>query len=120
MEDIKLIRGTLDGVTNYFSSKYQASLYYKINPCTVYNMLTKKNNKSSKLPLLKLEYITTDTDDTNINVVKQPDPRKCRTKYTPEQKKELLRMWARKQHQRAREKKNAAKEQQKEQEQTKN
>ena len=103
MEPIKIIKGTNGEKVNYFSSKYQASLFYKINPCTVFNMLTKENNKSSRIPDLKLEYITTDTDDTNIIIERQPDARIGKSKYTPEEKKELLRIRARKQHQRTRE-----------------
>jgi len=105
MQDIKIIKGTLEGNINYFNSKYQCGLFYNINPCTVFNMLTKKNNHSSKLPALTLQYISTDTDETNIIIEKQPDARTGRTKYTIEEKKEILRVRARKQYQRTKNKK---------------
>lgn len=102
-DNIKLIKGEVNGNVNYFLSKNQCGVFYNINAGSVYCMLEKGGN-SNKCIGLKLSYIPYDKE---LKIEKQPDKRIGRRKYTVndiEHLREVRRINARRFNERKREK----------------
>ena len=95
----------LTGEEKYFYSKSQAGKHFSCSPALVYLICEKLNNSKTFGGNIKFEYCET----VPTNYIKVPDARIGKSKYTSEEKKELMRRYAKRQYERKKALLNASK-----------